>query len=122
MLKIRIETIPHSQQRYDTVGDWFVDDGWLVIRVSDLGSWKQETCVAVHELVEYSLCMAADVMSDQVDAFDMAWKPHGGIEEPGDDMDAPYYQQHQVACAIERFMASELQLNWAEYERVLAAQ
>jgi hypothetical protein len=34
MKTITIKTIPHSQQRYNTVGDWYRDgDGWQV-RVS----------------------------------------------------------------------------------------
>jgi hypothetical protein len=119
-MRIIIETLPHAEQRYDTVGDWYVDaEGTWQIRISALGNWKQEMLVAMHELVEMALCQAHDVTSREVDAFDLHWKAHHDIDEPGDDLTAPYYQEHQIATALERFMAVQLGVAWSEYYRAL---
>lgn len=123
MLNIKITTVPHAQQRYDTVGDWILhEDGTIEIRVSDLGNWTMEACVALHELVECLLCLDRGIETATVDAFDMGWKPHDGINEPGDDPNSPYYEEHQIATAVERLMAAELEVAWVEYEQTLESQ
>ena len=39
MRKISIETIPHAQHRYETVGDyWHPTDDSVEVRVSDMGN------------------------------------------------------------------------------------
>lgn len=123
MLKYQIRTIPHGLQRYDTVGDYVVDrgDGATLIAVSDLGCWKMELLVAVHELIESALCLDHEVSHAVIDHFDMKWRPHGDIDEPGNDLMAPYWEEHQVASGFERLLAAQLGVNWVEYERRIAA-
>lgn len=123
-MKIIIETIPHKDQRYETVGDWFWEDGDLRIRVSELGNWKYEACVAVHELVEVLLCKSDGVQQQDVDAFDMQYekdRQEGDESEPGDDNLAPYRKQHCVATGVERVLAAELGLSWKEYDAAINA-
>jgi hypothetical protein len=152
-VRIVIDTIPHKQQRYDTVGDWRwpnycrlekrITDPDLCISVSNLGDWRMEVLIAVHELIEALLCKTDGVSEAEVDYFDMNWSPvktgptsikevggaamgfavteYRGCEEPGDDPDAPYYEQHQRASGYERLLAADLEVNWAEYEQALDA-
>ena len=40
MLNIEIKTIPDAEQRYNTVGDYWKEDGKDVVRISDMGNWK----------------------------------------------------------------------------------
>jgi hypothetical protein len=118
-MRIIIETIPHKAQRYETVGDWRKDQaGNLCITVSELNDWRLEALVAVHELIEALLCRADGVTEDEVDHFDFNFN---GEAEPGDDPDAPYYEQHQRASGYERLLAADLQVNWAEYEKAIDA-
>lgn len=118
-MKIIIETIPHENHRYTTVGDWFYDnDGTLHIKVSKLSDERREVLIAVHELVEVVLCKQAGITVEQVDKFDMEtfdYKDHPD-EEPGDDPSAPYVKQHCIATGVERILAAELGVNWKEYE------
>ena len=92
--EITIETIPHEEQRYPTVGDWLFVERDLCAWVSEIGDWRNEMAVAVHELVEAILCRAAGVPGCVVDAFDKAYE-HG---EPGTSRattpHAPYHRQH----------------------------
>lgn len=118
-MKISIQTIPHSLQRYNTVGDWYTDKitGTVRIFVSELNSWRYELLVGVHEVVEAFLCMHDGVTQESVDAFDKQFVTHS--EEPGDDPEAPYQKQHCLATGIERILAACLGVKWADYEEAL---
>ena len=123
-MRIIIETIPHMDQRYPTVGDYFYKSGNLRINVSELPSKREMFLIAVHELVEAMLCEAKGITFESIDRFDKQWQPTlgsgaRGTPEPGDDPKAPYYRQHQIATAIERLLAAELEVDWHTYERHL---
>lgn len=121
-MKILIETIPHKSQRYPTCGDWQVGPEGIKILVSTLGNKDLEFLVAVHELVEVYLCQKHGVTDQQVTEFDEKFEAHRGADntsEPGDAADSPYRQEHFVATSVERILARELNVDWAEYERVL---
>ena len=119
-LRIEIKTIPHSQQRYETIGDWFyVPNGVWKFHVSDLGNWKMEMAIAIHELVECALCRYAGITQAEVDQFDMAYEAQrapDNYDEPGDDPRAPYHIQHCIATGIERIVICCLGVNWKDYE------
>ena len=125
-MNIEIETIPHKDHRYPTVGDWFyahetADTPKLIIRVSDLGDWRREALVAVHELIECLICKHDGVTQEAVDAFDKQFEKdraegkHSETEEPGDSAEAPYRRQHGVASGVERILAAALDVNWNAY-------
>ena len=118
-LKITIETIPHNKQRYPTVGDWWYGaDASIHIAVSDMGDWKKEAAVALHELAEMLMCKACHVSPAEVDAFDTKYEENrafGDLSEPGDHPLAPYRRQHIIATTFERVFAAELGLDWNEY-------
>lgn len=121
-MKVTIETIPHYEQRYSTIGDWQIiptseTDRELKIKVSDLGDWRLEFLVALHEMVEVALCMVNGVTEKEVDEFDMNYTKGG---EPGDDINAPYHGEHVFAGCIERLMANEMGIDWSAYENAIA--
>jgi len=122
-MKIIIETIPHKEQRYPTVGDWFYDpDGTLHIKVSQLSDWRREVLIAVHELVEVVLCKNDGISQDVVDQFDFQIEENrkeGDLSEPGDDPSAPYRKQHCLATGVERVLSAELGVAWSDYEKEL---
>lgn len=122
-MNITIKTIPHTEQRYETCGDWYFDkEGNIEIRVSDMGDWKKEFLVAYHELLEVALCKDRGITIEQVDAFDMQFEKerlegkHIPDEEPGYAEDAPYRNEHFMAEACERIAANQLNVNWKEYD------
>jgi hypothetical protein len=41
-MRINIEVIPHEQQRYPTVGDYWMEDGVQQVRISGLPDWRYE--------------------------------------------------------------------------------
>jgi hypothetical protein len=122
MLDIRILTIPHEKQRYNTVGDWVIKGNTLYIFISSMNDYRVEGAVAVHELSEYLMCKHKGITPSDVDQFDLAFEANrkpGDISEPGDDSSAPYKNQHFVATTIERLLIPELDLNWREYEETI---
>jgi hypothetical protein len=122
-LCIKIKTVEHKDQRYDTVGDWYyTSEGNLVINVSNLGDWRKEALIAVHELIECILCRERNISEEEVTDFDITFENNrkpGNKNEPGDDLNAPYHYEHQFASIIERAIALELGINWQEYEKSL---
>lgn len=106
----RISSIPHADQRYDTVGDWIpTSKHGTEILVSESGDERSDVLVAIHEIVEAFLCKHAGIEEETVSAFDIC---HPELEEPGSAENAPYHRQHMLAEKIERLVCEELGLTW----------
>lgn len=119
-MKVLIETVPHNEQRYDTVGDWWIDvEGNWHIRVSRSSDWRYEFLVAFHELIEMALCQKAGINQDDVTAFDLNHALEDRHGEPGDSPDAPYHEQHMMATDAESVMAERLEVDWDAYVEAL---
>lgn len=120
-MKVNIQTIPHKEQRYETCGDWWEDpDGTLQIRVSDMGNPWFEHLVAIHEYAEWMQCKKRGVTEKEVSDFDIAFEANraeGNWDEPGDDPNAPYHNEHGVATAIEKMLCAMMDIPWAEYDK-----
>ncbi len=41
-MDIHIKTVPHKEQRYNTVGDYWIEDRVIQIRVSEMGNEDYE--------------------------------------------------------------------------------
>ncbi len=96
----------------------------LHIKVSQELPPDEALLVALHELVEVTLCKKRCITEAQVDAFDMAYEKNrtkGDHSEPGDHPDAPYRKEHFFATNIERLMAAELGVDWETYENHIGA-
>lgn len=112
---IVVNAIPMGDLRYPTAGDWYYDlhSGVHRIQVCELGDWRYEFLVALHELVEMALCRHHGVSQKEVDDWDLA---HPDADEPGELPDCPYFEMHAFATLIERMMAWALAVKWADYE------
>ncbi len=123
MLDIEIKTIPDNKQRYNTVGDYWKKEGKGIFHISDMNNWTHEILIAVHEIVEESLCRARGISNDAITTFDEQYengRTYGVLDEPGNDPKAPYYKEHQFATKIEKLFAEELGVNWEEYNNLIA--
>lgn len=116
MLNIEIKTIPHKEQRYDTVGDYYETPEGLKLRVSEQDNPFYEMLITIHELVEYALIKAKGISIEAIDDFDMAFKGEG---EPGDDPESPYYHEHQMASIVERQVCEAMGVKWCDYDRAV---
>ena len=122
MLKIIIETQPYPKMRYPSPGDYFEKDGVEYIQVAELGDWRMELAVAIHELVEDYICKHRGIKEEDIMAFDLMFEKEREEgkwqdEEPGDDPRACYTKEHQIATAVEKLLCSYLDVDWKEYEQ-----
>ena len=124
MKTIIIKSIPHAQQEYPTVGNYWIDFlGRRQIAVSSMKDWRYELLVAVHELIEVSLVEKRSISERKITEFDIKFEEerakgkHTKTAEPGDDKKAPYYKEHQFATKVEKMLAKELGVNWAYYDK-----
>jgi len=123
-MRVVIDSVPHAEQRYNTVGDWAWEDeegaiviggsamGVLHIRVSDMNNWRMEMAVAIHELTEALLCHAHNIKQVDVDNFDMGTND----PEPGEHPAAPYRREHRAASVPEMFLLEALDVDLREYD------
>jgi hypothetical protein len=120
-MRITIETIPHKNQPYPTCGDYFHDGkGNLKIHISEEIGVDSALLVAIHELCEAVLCYKRGIKFKDIDDFDAKFEDNrkpGDDSEPGDDPKAPYRKEHFFATTIERLMAAEMGLDWAEHDK-----
>jgi hypothetical protein len=118
-MKIIIETIPHTKQRYETVGDWIFKNGDLYVFVSDMKSINHEFLVGIHEAIEAMLCKRRHIDERVITDFDINFEKNrkkGNTDEPGDSPKAPYRKEHFFATTIERLVALELGVDWKKYD------
>lgn len=119
-LTINVRTIPHTRQRYETVGDWhyeIADDELLITAwISEQPNIHHLMLLATHEITEALLCYVNGVRPDLVTAWDKGWSGPG---EPGDAPLCPYRKEHQTAELLERLMAQALCVDWSSYLTLL---
>jgi hypothetical protein len=123
-MEIHIKTIPHSNQNYNTVGDYWIDEnGTIQIRVSDMGNKDYEFLTMNHEIQEIYLCLKRGISFEEISKFDIQFEKdrEAGLyiesEEPGNSKSAPYFQEHQFASLIERIASYELKVDYRDYEK-----
>lgn len=124
MQSISIKVIPHIEQRYPTCGDWYYENGELMIRVSKMTDDRFEFLVALHELVEVKLCELFGITQSVVDDFDMEYERTRATDddsEPGDSPKAPYRLQHCIATGVERTIAAFMGVDWSEDQAAINA-
>lgn len=124
LLPVAIETIAPADHRYSTAGDYWLEDGKLVIKVSAMSDPRYSFLVALHELVEASLVRARGIPIEAIDDFDVAYeakRKDGDNSEPGDSPAAPYHREHVFATKIEKLMAKELGVDWKTYDAAVEA-
>jgi hypothetical protein len=115
--EVRVVVVPHANQRYDTVGDWFFEEGTLVIKVSSLRDPRATWAVAVHEFIEAILCTNAGITPQMVDAWDLG--EGADSNDPGMNWSAPYHKQHLHATSVERRLAETMGLVWEAHNRIV---
>jgi len=117
-----IHSIPHKYQRYNTLGDYQKVDyadgagtlqgAGVLITVSQLGDWRYEFLIALHEFIEEALTRHRGIAEPDIMAFDLA---HPDADDPGMLPEAPYHREHVTATAIEMLIAQELGVDWTAY-------
>lgn len=130
-MNVNIKVIPHKDQKYNTIGDWWYntdgDETVLEIRVSEIKEMPfAQNLVAVHEYIEATLCRDSGVNEKKVTQFDEQFEKLREAYpdiikdmEPGDMTSAPYFREHQIATDIEKQLAAYLRIPWMKYNALI---
>ena len=116
MKNINIRFIDDADQRYNTVGDYWITPDALEIRISKMCDDRHAQLILLHELIEFLLVLQRNISVDAVDNFDMDYLED---DEPGDDPIAPYHKEHVFASAIEKQCAKEMGVDWDDYDHAI---
>lgn len=109
-MNISIKTIPHKEQRYPTIGDWWEENGEMKIRVSEeLENPDYCFMIVLHELIEQHLCRKRGITQEMVDEFDNA---HLDIDDPGLLPEAPYHKEHLFSLIVEGMIANQCDVDF----------
>lgn len=112
-----LATIPHNEQRYDTIGDYIHDGEIVTIVISDMQNPDYELLVGIHELIEEYLTHKKGVKEEDITAFDMGYEENRTNDsEPGDSPLAPYHEEHKLATKVEKYCAKILGVKWKDYD------
>lgn len=112
-----IETIPHNQQRYNTQGDYFVDEnGVNIIRVSEFADYRISVIIAVHEMIEQFLTKTRSIKEENITKFDME---HSELDDPGRSSKAPYHREHMFCDAIDILLCDQLGIDYNNYQEAM---
>jgi hypothetical protein len=87
-----------------------------------MGNEDYAFLVGLHEQIEQHLCLKRGITEESISAFDIAYeanRPEGDESEPGDHPDSPYRKEHFFATNIERMIALELGVEFAEYSKAV---
>ena len=114
-----INVIPHSIQRYATVGDYkFIEDDKILFTISKMDNDDYEFLVSIHELIEEHLTRRRGLTEQEITAFDLEFKKSRGVgdeSEAGFDKDCPYLKEHTLATSIEMMLAAYMGISWEDY-------
>lgn len=120
---IDYQVIPHSEQRYPTVGDWWWEGDTLHMRVSKMSDERYEWLVMLHETIECIMCKLMHINEPDVTKFDEDFEAakeagqYSDDDEAGDDEHAPYRIQHAIASVAERAIGAVLGVDWNKYNK-----
>ena len=124
--QIIIDYIPHSEQRYNTLGDYYCEGNVLHIKVSDTGDEYYNELVAVHEMVEEMITRHHGIDEPIIMGFDEDYEVerelglHDKDDEPGFDNRSPYRDEHTIAEGIEMMLCGVLGESWSDYNKQLS--
>lgn len=110
--EIHIKVIPHTCQRYETYGDYWIDEkGILQIRVSEFDDLNISRDISIHEFLEAWRCKMKGIDFKEIDKFDLEHLDH---PDPGLLSDAPYHAEHMLSMDMEYFLAKQDGRNFSD--------
>ena len=102
---------------YETFDDYGIVDDLLWFAIKDTHDPFLNRMMLIHAMIEQFLTSMKGIKAETIDEFDLA---HPNSEEPGDEVDAPYRDEHSIAYAVERLLCAYLGIPWKVYEDRLA--
>jgi len=115
-MEIKTEIVPLESQRYDTLGDYFIENNELSFKITDTGNDLYNKLILVHEIVEEMMTNYRGLKEEDILKWDLE---HDDSNDPGSEIGCPYRDEHMFAEMIERMICHQLGVDWNEYEKHL---
>jgi hypothetical protein len=130
MKDIVIRTIPLEEQRYNTAGDYWETDTEIHFRITKQEDERSEWAILLHEMTEFALTKQHGITEEQITDYDLKWEVRFnegsmsiGANEPGDEKDCPYKDEHSIALIIERIYCMAAGVDWWKHdEQIISRQ
>lgn len=118
MFNLNLKTIPHRDQRYDVLGDYWTEGGVIQFRVSSIGAADYEFLIFIEALIEKQLARRMGITEQMIEAWDLA---HEDEPDAAAREDCPYRDAFLIAQGFQRAIATKLGVNWSHFEESQAA-
>lgn len=121
MKDIVIVTSRPEYQRYPTAGDYWENHDVVNINITEQDNEDYEFLIAIHELVEFWITRKRDIKEEDITNYDLEWEKRNypKADEPGNEIDCIYKDEHRFAENIERQIAHEIGVDWEQYNKDL---
>ena len=124
--EVRIKTVDHKDQRYETCGDYEDMGEYFEIRVSKTTP-HQDFLIGLHEFIELYLINSKGVKIEDIDTFDRHFEDMRNQfpdlvkdSEPGNHDSAPYRKEHGIASRVEEWLANVLHVDMNVYNESIS--
>ncbi len=125
MIKTIIKSVHKESQRYETLGDYYFEDGVRTFVITKTGNPLWDDLIFIHEFIEEVLTRNQGITEPQILEYDLEFErrlENGEVNkdaEPGEQSDCPYKVQHSVAESVERIMLNHLGISFGEYNETI---
>ena len=125
MIKTEIKSVYKEGQRYDTLGDYYFEDGKRIFSITKTGNQLFDDLIFIHEFIEEVLTRNKGITEEEIYEYDLKFEEkvkNGEVDEdvePGEQLDSPYKVQHSIAESVERIMLNHLGISFGEYNETI---
>jgi hypothetical protein len=125
MIKTIIKSVYKEAQRYETLGDYYMEDGIRVFSITKTGNQLYDDLIFIHEFIEEVLTRNNGITEEEILKYDLEFEERikrGEVDpnaEPGEQFDSPYKVQHSVAESVERIMLNHLGEDFIKYNETI---
>ena len=125
MIKTIIKNVDVKDQRYPTLGDYYLTNTERIFSISNTGRSLYDDLILIHELVEEVLTRNKGIKEEDITKYDLEFEKKvelgviSGSSEPGEQLDCPYRREHILAETIERLILNHLGEDFNEYNNKL---
>ena len=118
MNKMTVDFVKVSEQRYESLDDYYKEGDTDVFKITDTGNPTYNKILLIHALSEQLTTEYNGVKEEDIAKFDLS---HENSEQPGDELNAPYRDNHLLSTALEEVILAFCKIPIKTYNAALKA-
>lgn len=119
MIPTIVSSVDLKDQRYETLGDYFIKNGVRQFKITKTGNDLYDDLIFIHEFIEEVLTRNKGIKEEDILKFDLSFEEKEKLGlvtgEPGSAEDSPYRQEHIISEIVERMIANHLNVDFNKY-------